>query len=339
MTSSRLTAMVGCLVAVSIVWQPARSIKGQTVADAPALTYSAADSLGLAPAKTAQLKQALEVRDYIAAEELLLPEIGQGDRSPRAANLLDFIGGVYFLDHDYFHAAVAWKKSEAIAPLQTPVKFSLAMAYVRLGHSDWARGELQFLAKQNPKDALYPYWLGRLDFAGHSYGDATLHFKKAIELAPGMATAYNNLGLCYYHQNQNELSIQSYRRAIDLGRNLPHPSAWPYLNLAIVLRLMNRPAEAETDLQEAILLDPKFAQAHFQMGAVLDDAGHANAAISEFRKAALLDPNYAEPHFALARIYRKLGQDETARKEVQSYLRLRAHSSGGVSPADQEPLP
>jgi tetratricopeptide (TPR) repeat protein len=339
MVLSRRAIVIGYVVAFFIPWPMAGYVSGQAVGGASTLTYSGADSLGLAPAMTSQLEQALKSHDYVAAEKLLLPQIEQDPHSAHAAQLLAFLGGVYFLDRDYLHAAVAWKKSEAIAPLQTPVQFSLAMAYVQLGRPDWARGVLDSLAKQNPKDALYPYWLGRLDFAAHSYGDAILHFKNAIGLAPGMAQAYDNLGLCYYHLNQNDLAVQSFTKAIDLDRTRPHPSAWPYLNLAVTLRLLNRPADAEANLQEAILLDPKFAQAHFQMGAVLEEMGQPKAAIGELREAALLEPGYAEPHFVLARIYRKLGQEAAARKEVQTYLSLRAKSGSGVPPVENEPLP
>ena len=338
MASPCRAIVVGYVVALLITWLMAGHISGQAVSDTPTLTFSGADSLGLTPAVTAQLQQSLKAQDYVAAERLLLPEIEQDPYSTHAAQLLAFLGGVYFLDRDYFHAAVAWKKSEAIAPLQTPVEFSLAMAYIQLGHSDWARGVLESLANQNPKDALYPYWLGRLDFAAHSYSDAIRHFKDAISLAPGMAQAYDNLGLCQYHLNQNDLAVQSFTKAIDLDRTRPHPSAWPYLNLGVTLRLLNRPTDAEANLQDAIRLDPKFPQAHFQMGAVLDDLGQTKAAINELREAALLDPNYAEPHFVLARIYRKLGQTAAARKEVQTYLHLRGHSDSGVPPAEDKTL-
>ena len=115
------------------------------------------------------------------------------------------------------------------------------MAYIRMSHPDWARPVLESLAAQNEKEALYPYWLGRLDYDGHLYNNAIRHFQHAIELDPAMARAYDNLGLCYYYQNQNELAVKSYEKAIELGRGSEHPSAWPYLNLAITQQFLNRP--------------------------------------------------------------------------------------------------
>ena len=142
-----------------------------------------------------------------------------------------------------------------------------------------------------------------------------------------MSRAYDNLGLCYYHQNQNDLAVQNYQKAIALDRAANDPSAWPYLNLAVTLQLLNRAPEAEADLREAIQIDPNLAQAHFQMGIVLERMNQAQAAIPELQTAARLDTSYAEPHVALARIYHKLGQEATAREEEQAYLHLRAHES------------
>ena len=330
-------ALVGCVLAVLILEPPACPSALQSIPDEPALTFSRVETLDLSPATTSQLRQDLEVHDYVAAEKLLLPEIDHDPHSLHAAALLSFIGGVFYLNGDYFHAAVAWSKSQAIAPLNPELKFSLAMTYIRMGHPDWARTALLALAKDNPGDALYPYWLGRLDYDARTYSEAIGHFKAAISLAPGMARAYDNLGLCYYHQNQNELAVESYQKAIDLDRGSAQPSAWPYLNLAVTLRLMDQPIRAEANLQEAIRLDPNFAQAHFQLGNVLESTGQTDAAVSEFCDAARLDPGYAEPHFALARLYRRLGRESAARQEVQTYLRLRARSGSENTASDPHP--
>lgn len=301
--------------------------RGQTASDEPAPTSSAVSSLGLTPAVASQLKKAIDARDYIAAEKLLLAEIERDPRSATAARQLAFVGTVYFLNQDYMNAAIAWKKSEAIAPLDPHLEFSLAMAYIRMAHPGWARDVLESLAAKNSKEALYPYWLGRLDYDGHEYLKAIGHFQHAVELDPGMARAYDNLGLCYYYQNQNELAVENYRKAIDLQKVSAHPSAWPYLNLAITLQFLNQLAESEANLREAIRLDPKFAQAHFQLGTVLEELERPEEAITEMREAARLNPLYAEPHMAMARIYHKLGREPAARDEVQTYLQLHPHST------------
>ena len=301
--------------------------RGQTASDEPAPTSSAVSSLGLTPAQASLLKTAIDARDYIAAEKLLLAEIDSDPHSPRAARLLAFAGSVYFLNRDYLNAAVAWKKSEAIAPLEPSLQFSLAMAYIRLAHPDWARKVLESLTAQNRNEPLFPYWLGRLDYDGHEYNRAISNFQRAIALAPGMARAYDNLGLCYFYQNQNDLAVENYQKAIELDRGSGHPSAWPYLNLAITQQFLNQLSDAEKNLREAIRLDPSFAKAHFQLGTVLESLQEPEAALEELKEAARLDPAFAEPHMAMALVYHKLGQEPSAREEVKTYLRLHPPST------------
>jgi tetratricopeptide (TPR) repeat protein len=327
MTLPKVKKVMGALLALMLLDFLALHAYGQDVPDESKPPVSAAGSLGFTPARAIELQRALDGHDYVAAEKLLLPEIDRDPHSARAARLLAFAGSVYFLNRDYINAAIAWKKSEAIAPLNPSLRFSLAMAYIHMGHSDWARKVLETLAAENGKEPLYPYWFGRLDYDGHEYNGAIRHFQHAIELAPGMARAYDNLGLCYYYQNQNGPAVENFNKAIEIGRASPHPSPWPYLNLAVTQQFLNQPAAAETNLREAVRLDPDFAQAHFQLGSVLDDLNHPEAAIAELREAARLDGSYAEPHMALARIYRRLGQETTARDEVQIYLRLHPHST------------
>ncbi|HUY82598.1 MAG TPA: tetratricopeptide repeat protein [Acidobacteriaceae bacterium] len=311
--------------ALPILEPSALSARAATHTAQSVQTFSQVDALGLSLATASQLKQALEAHDYVAAERSLLTEIRHDPHSPQAALRLQFLGGVYFLDHDAWGAAIAWNKAKAITPLPPALAFSLAMAYIRIGHSPWARQVLEALASEHGKNALYPYWLGRLDYDADRYDSAILQFQKAIQLAPDMAPAYNNLGLCYSRQNRNQLASVNYQKAIDLNLKSGHPDAWPYLNLAVTERVLNQRSEAEAHLREAIRLNPNLALAHFQLGNILEESGQTKDAINQFQTAARLDPGYAEPHYALARIYRKLGDMAASKREVKTYLRLHSH--------------
>lgn len=293
-------------------------------------------SLELTPEKVSHLNAAIAAHDYVAAEALLLKEIEQDPHSARTGRQLAYLGSVYFLNQDYLNAAIAWKKSEAIAPLGPDLQFSLAMAYIRISHSDWARPVLESLASQDSKNALYPYWLGRLDYDAQHYVEATRHFEQAIALDPTMARAYDNLGLCYFYRNESEIAVKNFNRAIELDRNGPHPSPWPYLNLAVTLQFIGQTQEAEHNLREALRLDPKLAQAHYRLGSVLEHRGQLQAAVPELKAAIQLDDKYAEPHIALAHIYNQLGQKEAAEEEVKIYLRLHGNTAG-APPAASHP--
>lgn len=269
----------------------------------------------------------MDEHNYLTAEKILLAEINRDPHSADAGRMLAYIGTVYFLNQDYLNAAIAWKKSDAIYPLTPGLRFSLAMTYIRISHPDWARPVLLSLAQQDAANALYPYWLGRLDYDARRYKEAILHFQHAIELKPSMARAYDNLGLCYFYDDNNALAVENYNKAIELDRTAPHPSPWPYLNLAVTQQFLGQLSKAEANLQAALRLDPSLAPAHFQLGSVFEDSGQLKEAVVELQEAARLNPDDPQPHVVLARVYHRLGQQQAAQDEARTYQRLRPASS------------
>jgi tetratricopeptide (TPR) repeat protein len=298
----------------------------QSVTDLPAPVTAPPSSLDLTSEKVSHLEADVSRHDYVAAEELLIKEIEPEPKSVRAASLLAYLGSIYFLNRDYLNAAIALKKSDAITPLPAALQFSLAMAYVRISHADWARPVLESLSARDSKNALYPYWIGRLDYDAQHYPEAIRRFEQAITLDPAMARAYDSLGLCHFSQNETGPAMRNFQTAIDLERAAPHPSPWPYLNLAATLEFQGRLPEAEADLRQALRLDPKLATAHYQLGNVLEHQDRLEAAVPEMQEAISLDGNYAQPHVALAQIYKRLGRQDAANEEVKIYLRLQANA-------------
>lgn len=288
-------------------------------------------SLNLPPKAAAQLRGAMSRHRYRAAERILLPAIAKAHDPLLRAHLLNFAGGVYYLDHDFLHAAVAWSKSAAIGPLPPTLQFSLAMAYIQIHRLDWAKSSLQALAAQHPHNAIYPYWLGRIEYATHHYNQAIHQFQQAIRIAPHMAKAYDNLGLCNYYLNQNSAATLNYKKAINLNIKSGHPSAWPYLNLAITQQFVNQLPAAQKNLEQAIRLNPNLPSAYFQLGNVLEHRGQLQQAVREYQAAVHHDATYAKPHFALAHLYQRLGKKDLAKKEVSIYLKLHHHKA--TSPA------
>ena len=201
------------------------------------------------------------------------------------------------------------------------------MAYLRLNRPDWARDELQRLSQGDPQNPLYLYWSAKLDYDARAYTPAISRLRRVIELDPNMMRAYNNLGLCYDSLGQFDEAIQSFTRAIELNRRQEHPSAWPPLNLAVSLISLNRLDEAIARLQEALSYNPKFPQAHYQLGLVLEKERKFEEAIAPLQRAIELDPSYPEPHYTLGRIYQRLGKREEAQEQIEKFKKLRQEPS------------
>jgi tetratricopeptide (TPR) repeat protein len=277
-------------------------------------------NLPLDARQLATLQEATKSHDYARAESLLVEEI---QRHPKTPELLSVLGGIFFLDGKYLNSAVALKKADAIALLANRDRFTLAMSYITLNHRDWARPELEKLAHLDPRNPLYPYWLGRLDYDAMKFQAAEAHLEKALELDPAFMKAYDNLGLSYEALGQFEEAVRVYKKAILLNRALQLPSPWPPVNLGTLLVKLGKLEEAENCLEESLHYDPRFPVAHYQMGMLREKQARDDEALQELNLAAQNDPAYPEPHYILGRIYQRIGNKAKAEEEWQTFQKLK----------------
>jgi tetratricopeptide (TPR) repeat protein len=278
------------------------------------------DSIPLDADERTPLAQALEAGAYDRAQAVLLDAYA---RTPGSPALLRLLGGVLFVTGEYLDSAIALKKAEALAPLDARSRFTLAMAYVVLRQRRWARPELETLAAADPRAALYPYWLARLEYDEEHYAAAVDGFRRALVLDPGYVKAYDNLGLALDALGRYDEAIHSYEEALRLNRTRGAHSPWPALDLGLLLTRLDRLEEAEPLFRESAREDPRFAPAPYQLGIVLEKKGQAAEAIAALGQAAALDPRYAEPHYVLARLYRRAGEMEKADRALERFQALK----------------
>ena len=268
-----------------------------------------------------EILAAANAGDLHELERLL---VGETNRQPNSARLLAALGQVSFRNGSYLNAAIAYKRSDALKPLNASNRFTLAMAYVVLDRPEWAGPELSKLAAENPSMALYPYWLGRLDYEDQRYSEALLRFQRAVDLDPEFARAHDRIGLCHEALGQLDKAVNSHRRAVELNRTQDRPSAWLPMNLGALLLRMDRSEEAETYLFEAIEYDSSFSVAHYQLGKALSRRGKLTDAISYLERAAQLDPKDPQPHYVLGRIYLQIGDRGKGRSALARFKDLEA---------------
>ena len=288
------------------------------------------------PSRQTELERAINARDHAAVERILVEEAERDPKSPRSAKLLAIAAAVFFLDGHYVSAVIAWKKAEAIAPLDDRSRFTLAMACIRLNRRDWARPELEKLAAAQSQNPLFLYWLARLDYDERNYGSAVARLQKVIALDPKMVRAYDTLGLCFDYLGKFDEAVKNYNRAIELNRLQPKPSPWPQVDLAISLIALNQLPEAEKNLREAIGYDSQLPQAHYQLGRVLEMQGAYQSAADSLKTAIALAPEYPEPHYLLGRIYHRLGNEPLSKAEIARFQQLKKASEEQAARATEQ---
>lgn len=279
--------------------------------------------------------QKLANRDFAAVAEMLdkRAALNAGDRT----ELLSLEGSVAFLAGEMSAAVLHFEKAAELAPLQDGDAFTLAMALVSLGNDERAAEMLSRLSHKYPKQSIYLYWLGRLDYDRRRYPEAIVKLQEAVELDPKSARAWDSLGLALDMQGQMEQAYGAFTKAVDLNRTSPHPSAWPPHDLGYWCLRMNRLGEAVSALREALRYDPKLAQAHYHLARALEKEARKEQAILEYQNAISEDTSSADACYSLAMLYRRMHQDEEARAMFTEYRKRKEAQpvSGAARPVER----
>lgn len=130
--------------------------------------------------------------------------------------------------------------------------------------------------------------------------------------------------------NKYKESDEWYDRAIDLEHNAPAEAMRAYskaieldsnqadahINLGRLLQETGRLAEAEGHYRRALTCAPDNAVAAFNLGTVLEDQGRETAALEAYNAAL---PDLADAHHNLARLYEKLGWRKDAIRHLRAF--------------------
>jgi len=280
---------------------------------------------------------AFSAKDYGRTADLLDRLSEAAGKSALAAELAALAGGVEFLDGRMDLAAQAFQRSDELSPLDDRDRFTWAMALVKLDDAAEARAQLARLNAAHPETALYLYWLARIDYDQRLYEDAVAKLRRVIELDPGSARAYDNLGLALDMSGQTDDAVHAFEKAVELNRKLVQPSAWPPHNLGALLLRMQRLKEAEAALRESLRYDPALSVAHYHLGRVLDQLGRDEEAITEYRAASTDEPIVVEALYSLGLVYRRHDRTAEAEAAFAEYKKLKAPLPPPPAPPARQP--
>lgn len=159
---------------------------------------------------------------------------------------------------------------------------------------------------------------GDFETAKNRYLQATYEQPRNLEL-------WNNLGTVYRALRDLSGAEGAFRTATEIDRNFA--PAWN--NLGIVLAQQGRAQEAMTALQEAVRLDPTNSGAKVNLAIQF----HASGALADARRlldeAVRADPAMAEAHYELGRLLEKQNDRVGAIREYRIFLT----TAGGRFPA------
>ena len=144
------------------------------------------------------------------------------------------------------------------------------------------------------------------------------------------------------HPGDPDIELQLFRALVmsnhiddarPLGSRLlvqrPHDPEVLYLN-GVIERVHGDYAHARAHFEEALALQPNDFNIHYNFGILLVFESEWQHAIDELQKSIALGEPYPEVHFQLAKALRGLGDNEAAKRETDTYQRLKLAAEAGI---------
>ena len=123
------------------------------------------------------------------------------------------------------------------------------------------------------------------------YAQAKQAYDKALQLKPDYAQVHSSLGLLYWRQGDQSVALEEFHQAVMSDADLPDC----HCNYGLALAL-GELDEAARELNEALSLDAKYTDARVQLGLILLQKNDAAGAISVFQELVRREPRFAEAH-------------------------------------------
>jgi tetratricopeptide (TPR) repeat protein len=227
--------------------------------------------------------------------------------------------------------------------------------------------EYQRATELDPSEPYLFDWASEL-LLHHAPEPAIEIFSRGIRLFPGSVRMLIGLGAAWFAQGSYERAVQRICEASDLNPDDPVPYLFlgrmqrseaasspdlagrlqrfatlhpenAYANYYYAVSVWKQrkgpndtagSAKAESLLNHAIQLDPKFGDAYLQLGILHFERRDLPKAVSDFQHAFRVNPQIEESHYRLAQAYRQAGDTDRSKAELQIYEEMAKGSAQRV---------
>lgn len=180
-----------------------------------------------------------------------------------------------------------FKEAVLLEPENEQYRLHLAAAYFFVSDLQNAESEYLEILKLNKESKEAYRQLGRLYMRTGDWDRAVKNFNEDLQRpgTPRPHQVYNWLALSYYNQGDFTEAERQWLKAIELKDN-----AAIRLNLALAYKDQERFDLALDSLRQAVVLNPNFPQAHYEISQLLILNKEMDQAVSHFKEVIRLAP-------------------------------------------------
>jgi tetratricopeptide (TPR) repeat protein len=218
-----------------------------------------------------------------------------------------------------------WEDAKLRAPLMARPHLRLGILRRQAGLSEQAETSYRRALELDPANAPAYNNLGNLYTSMGKYVEAEQAYKKALGILPSYPEALSNLATLYgNYLKRFEDALELYRRALAVSGKREEI----YNNIGIIYLNLSDFAAAEAVLRQAQVLDPSSAKIYYNLGGALEGQGKRQEAVQVFERTVQLNPRHVKAHYKLGLLHQQAGREGGAVEAFDKVLRW----------ADNEPL-
>jgi tetratricopeptide (TPR) repeat protein len=221
---------------------------------------------------------------------------------------------------------------KAVSPLN-----NLGVALVEKGDIKQAMDCFNKVLKIDPNSLDAHVNMGAILAGQRRYDEALSHYNQAIRVHPSNASTYHNLGLLLIDQGRTDEAIALYRKGLE--HKPPENASMLHTDLGTIFLQQGKIDEAIYELQTSVSMKPD-ATAINNLGVALTSKGRIDEALQYHKRAVRLEPRNAEAHYDIANILLSQDKLEQAVREYEKALSInpkyaKAHGNLAVALSQQ----
>lgn len=243
-----------------------------------------------------------------------------------SAELEDLLGEVEESRGASASSLAAFRRAAELDPKSEDYRLHYGQALVNQGALNEAVRVFAEATKDLPQSSqMWMAWGGTLYLLGR-FTDSAQKLLRAAEIAPNDPRVYFLLGRAYDAAGplRDTITRQFAHHLLETPND-----AWAQYFYGRILAeriIQGSPGdldEAQQHVEKALALDGSLAEAHAELGSILDARGQIDAARRELEQATRLDASSSIAYYRLAHVYQELGQNEQARAAIEKFQELK----------------